>query len=186
MFKLNSRFSNKDSPLQLTPHQLRDLQEDFRGVKLIVIDEISLMSAGMLSNIYQCLNQIGGYNLGSGNTRPFGGFNIILCGDYYQIPCIPSTEALYIQHFKNEKFQHIRNILLLFNRYIELEEVVRQSNSTFAAALGVLRSSNENATLDNCIAADIYFRNNLDVVPDRFDFPSALAYINTRYVINTV
>ncbi|WAQ95122.1 PIF1-like protein [Mya arenaria] len=63
----------------LTAFQLRSLQNQFVGVYTIVIDVVSMVSDRMFTFISRRLCEI------TGNSSPFGGLNIILFGDFFQI-----------------------------------------------------------------------------------------------------
>ena len=58
----------------------------FRYVRVIIIDEVSMIGAELLSQIDQRLKQI------SGNYNDyFGGYDIILIGDLHQLPPVRAT-----------------------------------------------------------------------------------------------
>ena len=63
----------------LTAFQLSRLRQSFSGVHTLVIDEISMVSDRMLTIISRRLSEI------AGNDQPFGGYNMILFGDFFQI-----------------------------------------------------------------------------------------------------
>ena len=67
---------------KLSGERLKRLQEKFRNVRLIVIDEYSMLRAKELHYIDQYLRQI------AGNDLLFGGFAIVLVGDPAQIPAV--------------------------------------------------------------------------------------------------
>ncbi|WAR12800.1 PIF1-like protein, partial [Mya arenaria] len=66
----------------LTSFQLRSLQNQFVGVNTIIIDEVSMVSDRMFTFISRRLCEI------TGNSSPFGGLNIILFGDFFQIKSV--------------------------------------------------------------------------------------------------
>ena len=49
---------------------------------MVIIDEVSMLSSGMLALIEKRLRDW------EGNNRPFGGVAIILLGDFFQIPTV--------------------------------------------------------------------------------------------------
>ena len=63
------------------------MQTDLAELKLIIIDEISLVGADMLYRIHMRLTEI----LETPVTVPFGGINIILVGDLLQLPPVRGT-----------------------------------------------------------------------------------------------
>ena len=66
--------------------------DNFRGIDLLVIDEASMLTPVTLARIDFHLRQA------MGNDKPFGGFDVILIGDFYQFPPVAkelSKPALY-------------------------------------------------------------------------------------------
>jgi ATP-dependent DNA helicase PIF1 len=72
----------------LTEHDLeklaakKDLQKRFNQTKILIIDEVSMLSSTFFDN----LNRICKYL--KENELPFGGLQVILCGDLFQLPPI--------------------------------------------------------------------------------------------------
>ena len=97
------------------------------GVKLLIIDEISMVR----SDMFEMMNQICQKALG--NNSPFGGIPVVLVGDLFQLPPIVSEEAVLeylkkeyggIYFFDSHVIQkEIRNI-----RLFELTKSYRQQN----------------------------------------------------------
>ena len=94
----------------LDQQQVSMLQPDFVGVHTLMIDEISMVSSAMLSFISHRLQDI------SGSNQPFGGFNIIVIGDLYQLRPVKGAPI----------FEH-RTLWRLFS-FKHLSENVRQSS----------------------------------------------------------
>ena len=61
---------------------LETLKSRFKGVELLIIDEISMIGCRKLLKVDAVLKQV--FN----DTRPFGGLHILLVGDYAQLPAI--------------------------------------------------------------------------------------------------
>ncbi|TSC69155.1 MAG: ATPase AAA, partial [Parcubacteria group bacterium Gr01-1014_56] len=55
-----------------------------RGTSILIIDEISMLSANTLTMVEAVCREI------RGNTRPFGGLQILLVGDFFQLPPVVS------------------------------------------------------------------------------------------------
>ena len=66
----------------LSSNMLKQAQKRFKGVKLIIIDEYSMLRQKELFYISQILKQI------SGTNDAFGGFTVLLVGDPAQIPAV--------------------------------------------------------------------------------------------------
>ena len=47
-------------------------------VQVLIIDEISMVSGEMFEHLEHITNQV------RGGDQPFGGLQIVLCGDYFQ------------------------------------------------------------------------------------------------------
>ena len=93
----------------LTAYSLNALRKRFVGVHTIVLDELSMVSDRMFTFISRRLGEI------AGNTLPFGNFNLILFGDFFQIKPVCGAFA-----FQNQ-------ILWDLFQPVFLRENVRQS-----------------------------------------------------------
>ena len=74
--------------------RLEKLKELWRYVSLLIIDELSLCSREMLRRISRHLQHIRPHRA----NLPFGGLNIVMCGDLYQLPPVldfPMYNDLY-------------------------------------------------------------------------------------------
>jgi hypothetical protein len=121
--------------------KLAALQEKFRHVKIIIIDEYSMLSLTMLGKIDARLREAKGNNLFC------GGLTVILVGDPAQLPPV-AAPSLYSQStapFANEG----RAAYLAFQSVIKLTEVRRQQvedgdidQQTFLDTLNSLREGN--------------------------------------------
>ncbi|MDO8504410.1 MAG: PIF1 family DEAD/DEAH box helicase, partial [Candidatus Liptonbacteria bacterium] len=73
---------------KLTKHDLQKISENRRAVKRVreahtlIIDEISMLSAGTLEMVGSVCRAI------RGGTEPFGGLQVVLVGDFFQLPPI--------------------------------------------------------------------------------------------------
>lgn len=72
------------------------LRLSFSELKLIIIDEISMVGNITLLHIHQRLQQV----FGTGNLQLFAGISIIAVGDLYQLP--PIRRKLVFQNYKND------------------------------------------------------------------------------------
>src|SRR5207253_2646041 len=111
----------------------------FRNLELLVIDEISMVRADMLDQIDITLRQ----------TRkkwhlPFGGVQVLLIGDMYQLPPVVQPDewrllnGMYLSPYFFESMVIKRNPPV----YIELDKIYRQSEQTFIALLNKVRNNN--------------------------------------------
>ncbi|GFX63104.1 ATP-dependent DNA helicase [Trichonephila clavipes] len=105
-----------------TAQQYRTL---FKYIKVIIIDEISMISAQLLLKVYSRLKQITGNFLSN-----FGGLDIILIGDLRQLSPVRSTPI-----YKQPKQTIVGPILWQNLKFYELNEVMRQANQQFSSIL---------------------------------------------------
>ena len=136
----------KYKPLDM--QQLNCMRTKFSDLKLLIIDEISMVGRGMFDFINITLQEI------KGCKRPFGGISVIAVGDLFQLkpvmdnwiflqPCSeygPIAANLWQDHFK----------------IFELTEVMRQKDDgDFAHLLNRLRegtqTENDIAVLQYCV-----------------------------------
>ena len=61
---------------------IETLKKRFRGVELLIVDEISMIGCNKLLKVDTVLKRV--FN----DTRPFGGLHVLLVGDFAQIPAI--------------------------------------------------------------------------------------------------
>ena len=120
-----------------------DLISMWNGVDFLLIDEVSMISCEFLVTISESLSEA------KGNSRPFGGINIIFAGDFAQLP--PILQARLFSNVKNEhsvgtkrKERKLmgRLLWLTINTVVELKTNMRQQgshNSQFSELLSRLR-----------------------------------------------
>ena len=105
-----------------TAQQYRTL---FKYVKVIIIDEISMISAQLLIKIDCRLKQI------TGNFQTnFGGLDIIFIGDLRQLPPVRATPI-----YKQPKQTIVGPVLWRNLKFYELDQVMRQANQQFSSIL---------------------------------------------------
>jgi len=114
------------------------LNSNWKKTELLIIDEISMMS----KNIFELLDIIG-KKIRDNDEELFGGIQIILSGDFYQLPPIQIQEEqqqqqcqvqfcfeslLFQEHFNKSK-----------NNIIQLKTIFRQNDLTFKKILNEIR-----------------------------------------------
>ena len=99
----------------------------WREVKTLVIDEISMVDGALLDTLDEVARRV------RGNSKPFGGLQLILCGDFYQLP--PVTKGGAAPRFAFEA----RCWPSVVRRCFELHKVFRQSDPEFIDALAQVR-----------------------------------------------
>jgi len=107
-----------------------------RHIDMLVIDEISMVRADMMDAIDVLLQQARGNNL------PFGGIQIVMFGDLYQLPPIVNDKELH------RYFAHNHDGFYFFNAHVwkktslnifELTNIFRQKDEAFKNILNTIR-----------------------------------------------
>lgn len=141
------------NPSNISAAKASSFRSKLVGVKLLIIDEISMVR----SDMFEMMNQICQKALG--NNNPFGGIPIVLVGDLFQLPPIVSEEAVLeylrkeyggIYFFDSHVIQNeIRNVKLF-----ELTKSYRQQNDPqFVKLLDEFRKPMNNVEKVNVLNA---------------------------------
>jgi len=101
----------------------RKLKEKWQAVDVLIIDEISMLSA----ELFDKLEEIARYVRQS--TQPFGGIQIILCGDFLQLPNVEGDFCFLAQSWDS----------VVGDNIVELTEIMRQDNIQFQRCLNAVR-----------------------------------------------
>ncbi len=118
----------------------------FRSLDTIVIDEISMVRADLLDCVDVFLKTV------SGSHLPFGGKQMIMIGDLYQLPpVVTSAERDAISQmysspyfFSADVFPYLIQSLTDKLRFIELETIYRQADPDFIDLLNGVRNNTVN------------------------------------------
>lgn len=106
----------------LSGYSLKQLRKKFHNVHTVIIDEISMVSSSMLTFISRRLSEI------KDNNLPFGGFNILPVGDFFQLRPVRGTYA-----FENVLLWH------LFEPFLLSENMRQNGNCTYFSLLNRVR-----------------------------------------------
>lgn len=110
--------------------RVKELRREYQYLKLIVIDEISLVGAKIFSNIDFRLREI------FDETLPFGGISVLVLGDFNQIQPVMDN---WVFTRKPGYDQLAKDMLWAQFKYFKLDEIMRQRDDlAFAQALSVL------------------------------------------------
>ncbi|KAJ8048050.1 ATP-dependent DNA helicase PIF1 [Holothuria leucospilota] len=116
----------------LTADKLNSLQAKYCRLKIIFIDEISMVGHRMFRYIDQRLQQI------MGTKRVFGGVSIIAVGDLFQVK--PVKDGWIFNDLTENNGPLATNLWKTYFRAYELTEIMRQKdNQAFAKLLNRLR-----------------------------------------------
>lgn len=117
-----------------------------KNLELLVIDEVSMVRADMMDQIDVTLK-----NIRKNFQEPFGGLQVLLIGDMYQLPPVVKNDEL-------ESLKKIYDSFYFFNSkviqshfpiYIELNKIYRQKEQQFVDILNAVRSNTVNETILN-------------------------------------
>jgi ATP-dependent DNA helicase PIF1 len=101
----------------------RKAKKNWTSTDLLVIDEVSMMSAELFEKLDTIARRMRGRDV------PFGGMQVILAGDFFQLPPIQSTSFL----FESAIWDRV------VDECVELVEIKRQSDPIFQGILNAAR-----------------------------------------------
>lgn len=118
---------------------------------LLIIDEISMVRADTIDYIDRVLQFL------KGSNRPFGGIQLLMIGDLYQLPPVFQQDwHLLGKFYKGPYFFDS----LIFNKFpivsFELEKVYRQSDPKFIKILNNIRNGSIDETLLKSLNQQVY------------------------------
>ena len=119
----------------LTPKLLRELKEkerisrNYKRTKVLIIDEVSMLHPYQLDMI----DGIAKYILN--NEKPFGGMQVILCGDFFQLPPVNTNNTMDTQFAYEADAWNNGDFYICY-----LNEQHRQQNDTLLTILNDIRS----------------------------------------------
>jgi len=122
---------------------------------ILIIDEISMLNSNLFDKIYE-ISQIL-----RKNNKPFGGIQLILSGDFLQLPCIEKKDNFCF----NSKYWN-----LSVDNTIYLNEIVRQINDyVFQNCLNNIRLGNITDETKNILNSrlNVKLNNNYGIKPTR-------------------
>ncbi len=145
-----------------------DKRKLINELQLLIIDEISMVRADVLDAIDAILRQYRRtYHL------PFGGVQVLLIGDMYQLPpVVPEQEWQLLEGYYETPFFFSAQVMQEHKPlYIELKKIYRQTDQQFIDILNRIR--NNHTTNDD-----------LEILNDLY-VPESLASKNTAIVLTT-
>ncbi len=110
----------------------------YRKLDALVIDEVSMVRADLLDYIDAFLRLHG-----RERSRPFGGVQIILIGDLYQLPPVvtPDDRDIFRTYYPSPYFFDAHAWRDVALKVVELTQVWRQRDPTFVSILDAIRTS---------------------------------------------
>ena len=126
----------------ITPGSVRQLSEFnskiYKALDTIIIDEISMVRA----DLFDCIDRFMRLN-GRDDSLPFGGVQMILIGDLYQLPPVVTNEerALFSGPYKSQYFFDSKAFAKLPFEFVKLQKHYRQKDAEFIEMLGSIRNN---------------------------------------------
>ncbi|MDO8580564.1 MAG: PIF1 family DEAD/DEAH box helicase [Candidatus Omnitrophota bacterium] len=132
------RFKPDITPESVIKIKLRKIQKElYRKIDTIVIDEISMVRADLLDCVDTFLRLYG-----KEADKPFGGIQMVLFGDLYQLPpVVPRMEKdIFTDVYPSPYFFDSNVYRSLPVKVIELNKIYRQKEENFIRLLGAIRN----------------------------------------------
>lgn len=119
-------------------HLRRGQKEIYRNLDTVIIDEVSMVRADMLDCIDAFLRLHARHH-----AKPFGGVQLILIGDLYQLPPVVMREErdIFTNVYPSPYFFDARCFAGLNAEFLELETIYRQKEDRFIALLNAVRDN---------------------------------------------
>ena len=130
------RFENRFS-LRKHFQMHKNKQQVIRNMKLLIVDEVSMLRADVLDAMDYMLQFI------RKDKRPFGGVQVLFIGDLLQLPPVVKQEEWEVlkHYYKGMYFFQSEVITQNPLLYVELETIYRQTDKLFISILNHLREN---------------------------------------------
>lgn len=128
--------------IDITPERVRRTSHErsqvYRRMKMLIIDEISMVRA----DLFECIDRFLRLNAAKPDL-PFGGVQIVVIGDLYQLPPVvkPEERKFFETRYSSPFFFSTDAFINGHFKKFELNKVYRQTDATFIAALNAIREA---------------------------------------------
>lgn len=167
LFKLPPEFLSRQN-LRLTPETVKLL----KSIDTIVIDEISMVRADLMDAMDYLLQ-------GARSSRlPFGGVQLVMFGDLYQLPPVVQDPELLKYFIDNHGGFYFFNATVwqqVFPQIYELSTVFRQKDETFKSVLNAIRTGSVTSEILHLLNSRVD-----DMAPEE----GAVTLVPTNYLVN--
>ncbi|MBM4256533.1 MAG: AAA family ATPase [Deltaproteobacteria bacterium] len=142
-------------PTLIDPHSIRRLKNAklFENLQMLIIDEVSMVRADVMDGIDSAL-RIQRDDM----STPFGGVQVVLCGDLFQLPPIVrdgEMKEFFDEHYGGPYFFFAKVFQELQPSSIELTTIYRQRDNAFIEVLNRIREHQLDAALFSLLNARI-------------------------------
>ena len=123
----DGRYEN-DELLNLIVHNENfvDIKNNIKSMDTLIIDEISMLSSTLLEQIQYIFESV------RCSACPFGGVQMILSGDFYQLPPVPN-----INYGDNGQMCYNSLYVKKFFHHVQLDMIHRQEEPDFISVLAI-------------------------------------------------
>ena len=123
---------------QVAQHLGRRARDVIKSIDMLIIDEVSMVSANLLDAIDAALRIAR-----NKKSLPFGGVKVVMFGDPYQLAPVPARgeelNALIEMEYRSQWFFHAKVWLQETMQIFELTEIFRQRDPEFKNILNAIR-----------------------------------------------
>ena len=148
---------------------LNTLRNKLNNLKVIIIDEISMVGSHLLYHIHRRLEEIKGSD---GQSSTFGDITMIAVGDLYQLP--PVGKAYVFDH-PADSYAKLQDPLWYQFQLAELTQIMRQKDDAkFAQLLNRVRTA-------SCSKDDIALLKSREISPDMDNYPMDILHVYSTH-----
>lgn len=113
-----------------------DARETWKHTKVLIIDEVSMLDGDFLDKLEYVARSV------TRSDKPFGGIQVILTGDFFQLPPVPDKERGMKFCFEAQCWTKVVHETIL------LKKVFRQRDTSFIDLLNSIRTGTMNAEIE--------------------------------------
>ena len=148
---------------------LNTLRNKLQHLKVVIIDEISMVSSTLLYHIHRRLQEIKGCQ---NNQSTFGDVTVIAVGDFYQLKPVKNS---FVFEFPNDDYAALHDPLWYQFQFTELTQIMRQKDDKrFAELLNHVRTN-------SCTEEDLKLLESRTISPDSSDYPFESLHVYTTW-----
>ena len=154
---------------------LNTLRNKLNNVKVVIIDEISMVGANLFYQIHRRLEEIKGCRSNASDST-FGDVTMIAVGDLYQLP--PVAKAYVFEH-PNDSYAKLQDPLWYQFKLAELNQIMRQKDDAeFAQLLNRVRTA-------TCTKNDHLLLKSREINPEMKNYPMDVLHVfSTHKLVN--
>ena len=148
---------------------LNTLRNQLQHLKVVIIDEISMVSSTLLYYIHRRLQEIKGCQ---NNQSTFGDVTVIAVGDFYQLKPVKNS---FVFELPNDGYAALHDPLWYQFKFTELTQIMRQKDDKrFAELLNHVRTN-------SCTEEDIKLLESRSISADSTDYPFESLHVYTTW-----